>query len=342
MVESLNIIPIECVNCGTEFNTDFDSVEQKIMLNCPKCGISFHINDIYDMYYDQEPLVKKAVDLIITYAEQRWAITNGKKGYSEAIENFLKKVDFDSLLKEILCDVVKYGDSYLEIIRDPRTKEIIQLKPLESKSVTIKLGKEVQRGRAYTGEREVETFIVGSGTGQRELSPTDVVHSKARAPYSYSPYGEAVMRISLKPINYLRRSREGALKAGAKWWVEYLEDEISLGIGVPRIFLEKNYSVKYSKPVVEIASTYFIGSARNAQTPITSSFEGQLFGQVLGEKDFREIPRLEFQKIYSNKILRNGGYDFSKETKALKELLDAEVISQEEYQRILAEFYGKS
>jgi len=340
MVESLTIIPVECVNCGHEVKTDFDSIEQRKMLKCSECGTSFHINDVYDLYYDEESLVKNAVDLIISYAKQPWRIEAKQEEHLKAIEAFLKKVGFDSLLERILSDVVKYGDSYLEIIRDSDTKEIIELRPLEAKTVSLKLGQEIRHGRAYTGEREVEEFVVSDGASERRLTPTDVIHSKTRTFSLYAPYGESVMRIALKYMYYLRTTRMNALRQGAEWWVNYLEDGICLGIGVPRILLDKGYA-KYGKPIVEMASTYFIGSVKDAQGAIENSFERQLFGQLIGVEDFREIPRLEFKKLDSTTILRNGGYDFSEEIKTWKQLLDLKIISEEEYRGKLSEFLGK-
>ena len=341
MVDSLNDIVVECINCGHEVKTDFDWIEQRKVLTCSGCGSSFPIHAVYDMYYEQVPLVKDAIDLIISYAKQPWTITNGKVGYSKKVEAFLKKGGFDSLLERILSDVVKYGDSYLEIISDSKTKDIIELKPLEAKSVTIKLGKEIPYGRAFTGEREIEEFVVKNRSSERRLAPTDVIHSKSRTFLHYAPYGESVMRIALRYIHYLRTSGANALRLGAGWWVDYLENDICLGIGVPRIFLEKNYA-KYGKPVLEYASTVLIHSVREAQEPIENSFRGQLFGQLIGEKDFREIPRLEFKKPHFEMILKNGGYDFGEEIKNWKKALDLKIITEEEYKKIISKYLGKS
>lgn len=341
LVDWLNEVVIECINCGHEVKTDFDSIEQRKVLKCSKCGTSFLIHDVYDMYYDQVPLVRNAIDLILSYAKQPWTVTNGKAGYSEEIEAFLKKIGFDSLLGRILSDVVKYGDSYLEIIRNSKTKEITQLKPLDAKSVSIKLGKEMTSGRGYYGEREVEEFIVANGGNVRRLAPTDVIHSKSRTFLHYTPYGESVMRITLRDIHYLRTSGANAIRLGAGWWVDYLENEICLGIGVPRILLEQNYA-KYQKPVVEYVSKVLTHSVREAQEPIENSFEGQLFGQVIGEKEFLEIPRLEFRKPNSAMILKNGGYDFREEIKNLEKARELGIIAEQEFERLKSEYLGKS
>lgn len=341
MVESLSAITVECVKCGHEVKTDFDSIEQRKVLKCSHCGSSFPIHDVYDMYYEKVPLVRDAIDNIIGYAKQPSNVANGKVGYSEKAEAFLKKIGFDSLLERILNDVVKYGDSYLEIIRDSKTKNIIELKPLEAKSVTIKLGKEIQYGKAFTGEREIEEFVVKNPSSERRLPPTDVIHSRSRTFSHYAPYGESVMRIALRYIHYLRTSGENAIKLGAKWWVDYLENLICLGIGFPRIFLEKDYA-KYGKPVIEYASTVLVHSVREAQEPIENSFRGQLFGQVIGEENFQEIPRLEFAKPNSAMILRNGGYDFREEIKGLEKARELNIITKQEFERIKSEYLGKS
>jgi len=342
LVQSLTDVMVECVKCGREVKTDFDSIEQRKMLKCVSCGTSFHINDVYDMYYDEEPLVKNAIDLITRYANQPWTVANGKVGNSEKVTAFLKKIGFDSLLGRILNDIVKYGDSFLEIIRDP-SKNIIELRPFEAKLISFKLGKEIQYGRAFTGEREVEEFTVSNGKSERRLKPTEVVHSKNTTAYLlYAPYGEAVMRISLNSIHSLRITRDNAIRLGQKWWVDHLENEICVGIGVPRILLERNYAKNYPKPVLDIVSTVLLGSVREAQEPIEESFQSQLFGQLLGEKDLREIPRLEFKKPNSATIMKNGGYDFAVEIASLKEALRLNIITREEYERILNEYLRKS
>jgi len=56
-----------------------------------------------------------------------------------------------------------------------------------------------------------------------------------------------------------------------------------------------------------MASTYLVGSVKEVQTPVESSLERQLFGEVIGEKDFSDpktgIPKTKFGKDSSKWLL---------------------------------------
>ena len=340
-MESLRTTPVECVKCGHEVVTDFDSIMRHDILECSNCGSKFHIFDVYDLYYAQEPLVKSGVDLILSYANQPWTIKEGRKGSSEAIKKLLADSNFSSLLETILHDVVLYGDSYLHIQRDPETKAIAQLVPLDAKAVTVKLGKEVHIGLAWTGEREIEGFVVTNGKTEKILTPADIIHSKSIV-YTdpYAPYGESIIRINLKSIHYLRTTRAPALAQGTSWWINYLEDEICLGMGVPRFLFEKGY-IRYGKRNIEFASTLFVAHVRDALRAVADAFRSQLFGQALGIQDFHELPSIKFKGFDSFRLLRDGGYDFAEEIKGFKQLYQTGIISKEEYEESIAKFLGK-
>lgn len=334
--EWLTKVPVECTNCGHEVVTNFDAIEARETITCTDCNTSFHIFDVYDIYYDEEPLVKNCIDFILKYVNQPCKIESKDKVSRETIEKFLMQINFKKLSKRIFNDLTKYGDAFLLIKRSQDEKEIVDLEPLEPRTIHIELGEEIRRGKGWTGEREVLEFIRKTETGDESLSPTDILHMKKRGYSLYKPYGESVMRITLRYIHYLRTTRLGAKRLGAQWWIDHLENGISLGIGVPPILLERDLS-KFSKTIVEMAATYFIGTIKRLHWA-TRPLERHVYTEVIKSKNLPEVPRLEWQRLDSTKILKDKGFGFAEEIKLLKQLLDLHIITEEEYREAISKY----
>lgn len=329
-------VPVECIDCGHEVVTDFDSIRARKTLTCGSCGTSFHIFDVYDMYYEEEPLVKNCIDFILKYVNQPYKIESNDNTSREAVEEFLTKIGFAKLSERMFNDLVKYGDSYLLIRRDHDGKEIVELEPLEPKAMHIVLGEEIRRGIGWTGEREILEFVRKTEQGEDRLKPADVVHIKKREYTRYEPYGESVIRITLKYIHYLRTSGAGARAAGAQWWINYLENWICLGIGVPPILLESNLT-KFPKAIVEMASISFIGTINRLHWS-TRPLARQVFSEIIKSRNLPEVPRLEWQSLNPTKILRESGFNFMDEMKLWKQLLDLHIITEEEYREAISRY----
>lgn len=163
------------------------------------------------------------------------------------------------------------------------------------------------------------------------MAPDDAIHVKSISHGNpYFAYGESVIRIDLKAINDLRTNRVSAKLKGASWWINDLENEICNGMGIPRLFFEKDYA-KYGKRNVEFASTLLVGNVRDAQRAVDDAFRRQLFRQAFDIKDFHNLPSIKFKKFDSFRLLRDGGYDFSEEIGQFKKIYEAGIISKEEY-----------
>lgn len=90
----LTQVPVECIDCGHEVVTDFDSIHAREIITCSDCNTSFHIFDVYDMYYDEEPLVRNSIDFILKYVDQPYKIESKDQASREAIEKFLEEINF--------------------------------------------------------------------------------------------------------------------------------------------------------------------------------------------------------------------------------------------------------
>jgi hypothetical protein len=340
-IEDLSKYSVDCVKCGAEVNTDYDSVMRQDLLKCGNCGTVFHIFDVYDQYYQQEPLIKSGIDKSVSYAKTSWKVEGGKEGSAEVANKILIEVGFDKLLERIFYELFLYGDSYLRILRDAKTAKIIGLAPLNPRMISVKLGKEIREGLAWTGEREVDGFEVRTGEKTETLPPNDVIHIKSFVHMKpYAPYGESLIRIDLKSLYYLKKNRVPALAMGGKWYIDYLENEICIGMGIPRFLFEKDYA-KQGVLNIKYASIVFMGNIRYAQKAVAVAFEAFLFKQALGLHEFKEIPRIKFRKFDEFRLLKEGGYYFSEEIKGFESLYKAGVISKGEYQAAINRFIGK-
>jgi len=334
--EWLTKVPVECTNCGHEVVTNFDSIEARETIVCSDCNNSFHIFDVYDRYYEEEPLVKSCVDFILKYVNQPYKIESEDKDSREALERFLMKINFKGFSEGIFNNLTKYGDSYLLIKRSQDGKEIVDLEPLEPRTIHIELGEEIRRGRGWTGEREVVAYMRKTETEEESFDPTVVVHLKKRDYSPYKPYGESVMRIALRYIHYLRTSRVGAMAAGAQWWIDHLQNGISLGIGVPPILLKTNLT-QFPKTLVDMASTYFIGTINRLHWA-TRPLERDVFTELIKSRNLPEVPRLEWQRVDSTKIMKDGGFTFLEAIEALKKLHDLGIITEKEYREAISKY----
>jgi len=315
--------------------TTFQKIRSLDTLTCSTCEKDFHIFDVYDLYYKEEPIVKESIDFLLRYASQPYRVEAKDEDSRELISNFLQEIKFAKIAQKMFSDLVKYGNAYLEIVRDD--KRIVTLNPLEPRAVTIDLGKEVRAGIAYTGEREINAYVLKSGGGEKQFKPDDVLHFKQRVYPHYAPYGESVIRICLKDLHYLRTTREIALAKNQKWWIDYLEKNISLGIGVPPILLQKDYS-KLNKTVLKWASTYVAYKIRWWQEGLSRPMQSLVFAPIVQSKGLQETPRLVWKQLQSTKIMADRGADFTDEIQLLKQLLDLEIISQQEYEEKISEY----
>ena len=124
----------------------------------------------YFGYYKTIPELKAAVD-----AKSTWVIGKGYTADSHA-QVILEHVSgagvdtFNSILKNMVIISHINGDAYAEIIRDPKTKILINLKPLDPSSITVVFNRQglitKYKQRSKTGKKRV----------QRTFLPNEIFH----------------------------------------------------------------------------------------------------------------------------------------------------------------------
>jgi len=108
---------IECTSCNRGVDTTFQKLINNKSHTC-QCGNEFNPNDVYDMYYSEESMVKHSVDLLAKHA----GIYKFDSSDSDKIENFLNSRGFDSIKNELIHNMILYGNAYLLIERDDEQK----------------------------------------------------------------------------------------------------------------------------------------------------------------------------------------------------------------------------
>ncbi len=124
----------------------------------------------YFGYYQTIPELKAAID-----AKATWTVG---KGYTADIrtQTILDNISgsgvdtFDSILKNMSIISHVNGDAYAEIIRDPETGTLVNLKPLDPTVITI----------IYNNKGRIERYEQRSKTGQtrvkKKFEPSDIFH----------------------------------------------------------------------------------------------------------------------------------------------------------------------
>jgi hypothetical protein len=330
-------IPVECPRCNNECETTLDAVDSRSPIKC-SCGNTFAIGDVFERLYDEERLVKDSVDIVTKYAisQRELKVSDSSR---DATEQFLKLVRFEDLMRDIAKQVLVHGDAFLKIIKKGGATSWESIPPAH---VVIKTSWAREGGSKASFLRE-DKFVYAGEKDSTVFTPDEVVHFKrSLLPYGNTPYGVSMIEICLRHIHYLRQYKRHPPPAdsGFDKWKDYLEEQIIMGLGVPKFVLDKNPN-GFAPRIAEFILTVFMGEIRDTSNILSDGFNMGLerFARQSGLKD---VPTIEFAKLNARRILIDSGFDFTEEARKLRGALEglyrSGIINKEYYDKMLREY----
>lgn len=318
---------IECTSCNRGVDTTFQQLINNKKHTC-QCGNEFNPNNVYDMYYSQEPIVKQSVDLLAKYA----GLYKFDSSDSAKIEDFLGSSGFDSIKKELIHSVILYGNAYLLIERDDEQK-IKSFKILHPSKIQIEPGDYISHSGLITGEREIKNYVYADDE-PKNFSPNDIIHFKNREIQPYELYGDPLMRINLQTMLIWRLSK----RAGDITASTYFQNEVRRGLRVPTVMVDGSIREQPSQVARALISLFML--------EISSIHDGFSFGlrklTSLIAKDLGlEPPNVEMVEPYEGKILAECGYDMSKDIEAAEKLMQSGILTPKEFEAFKKHLTGE-
>ncbi|CUR52810.1 Putative phage portal/genetic exchange protein [Nitrosotalea devaniterrae] len=313
-----------CPFCTKRVDTTFQQIQNHKLLKCTSCNREFTIHDAYDYYYKNIPLVRGSIDLLTKYAGNYAIKPTDDKSHLQ-IEQFLKNSNFDVLLKDAFQHMFLYGDAFILLKKDESGK-ITSLQLLHPKNVSIELGGNIQRGQAYTGEREIKGIKVKEGENIKNYTKEDVVHLKGHDIWSYDTYGDSILRIVLTPLYNLRF----AIQTGNSQLIQFLENQVIPGLGVPKSMVERQLS---KIPIATILVSLFTMHIGAEQSHVRGELQ-EMIEKIASSMNLKTIPSIELKKPNDRVVLAYCGYDMTKEIEALNKLRDTGIFTPSEFENI--------
>jgi hypothetical protein len=122
--------------------------------------------DKYLAAYTGVPIVAAAIDRTVDFVvSPGFYIVSDDKKAKKAVEDFIKKMDFDIFLRNVVKNMLIYGDSFVEIVGNKTIKELKVLNPVQMR---------VKRTRTGTVQGYVQD--VGWSEKNPSWSPNQIAH----------------------------------------------------------------------------------------------------------------------------------------------------------------------
>lgn len=326
-------IPVECPRCDNECGTTLDLVDLRTPIKC-RCGNTFAIGDVFERLYDEERLVKDSVDTVTKYAISQREIKVSDSS-RDVTERFLRLVRFEDLMRGIAKQILVHGDAFLRIVKKGETVSWESIPPAH---VVIETSWAQEGGSKASFLRE-DKFVYAREKDSTVFTPDEVIHfKKSLLPYGNTPYGVSMIEICLRDLHYLREYRK-ASPPGFGWWKDHLEEQVILGLGVPRFVLDKNPNGLPPR-IAEFSLAGFMGEIRDTRNVLSDGFNMALerFARQSGLED---VPTIEFAKLTARRTLIDSGFDFTEEARKLRDTLEglykAGIINKEYFEKMLRE-----
>lgn len=319
-----------CPKCHKKVNSTFQKIQNHELLKCPSCDSQFTIHDVYDFYYANDPLVKGAIDLLTRFSGE-YGIKPTDDNSHKSIEKFLQDSKFNYLLKEAFKHIFLYGDAYILLKKD-KSNQITGLQLLHPRNVSIELGEDIQRGQAFTGEKEIKRFRVDDDGTIINFPKEDIIHLKGHDVWLYDTYGESIIRIVLPQLYNVRFARA----IGSVPLINMLENSIIPAFGIPKSMIEK----KLNKDVARLAVSLFTNDIDIQHRHVRNKLQTMINKIAIAMK-LKTTPQIELRKPNNGIVLAHCGYDMTEDIEMLKKLVDNKIISPTEFENITNQWLGK-
>jgi len=329
-------IPVECPQCSRQNETTLESIDSRSHIQCVSCGSLFAIGDVYERLYEEEPLVKNSIDAVVRYAASQEQLQVANKKSLHETEQFLDRIGFKDLLRLAARQILVHGNGFLRIVRTH--KETAKWELLPPQGVVVKTSWAKERGLKALVLAE-DQYVLTTKTGTVSLTPDDVVHfKKSLFSYEQVPYGVSMIEICLTYLHYLREYKRSPVRTDPEWqwWYDYLEDQIILGLGVPRFVLEQRPD-GLDPTIAQFVVAPFVHEVNEVKEILSDGFNSAL-KQFTRERGFDEPPKIRLGRLTDRRVIIDCGFSFNKEIEALKGLHKAGIITDKELENMLKEY----
>ena len=328
-------IPVECPLCGKQSETTLEAIDSRSPIECRSCHSSFALGDVFERLYNEEGLVRDSVDIVAKYATSQRELKVSDKKSRDATEQLLKDVGFEDLVRETARQNLVHGDAFLRIVRKGESVGWGLIPPAR---VAVKTSWAREAGWKSMALREDE-FVFTTQEDRTVFTPDDVIHfRKSLFSYEQVPYGTSMIEICLGDLHSLRELRRIPISAkpGFQSPLGYLEENIILGLGVPKPVLEKSLS-GLDAGIAQFIVGRFVGQVNGLRRILSDGFDRAL-ERFANQKGLNAVPVIEFGRLQERRVLLDCGFDFSEEVRALRAVYEAGIISKEELDRRLGEY----
>ena len=171
-----------------------------------------------------------------------------------------------------------------------------------------------------------DTFEFSSGTGTVTLTPKEVIHFKNRDFISFyeAPYGHSLMEDCLTALHNLRIVR----KLGSSEGLQVFENEILKGLQIPKFVLDRNPSL--DPTIAKFSVGLVVDHVNETEELLCEGFNIAINRHTKAA----ESPTIRLHPVTEERILRDVGFDFSKEIATLKSLRSSGIISDEAFREM--------
>jgi hypothetical protein len=105
---------------------------------------------------------------------------------------------------------------------------------------------------------------------------------------------------------------------------------------VPDLVLEKK-PLGYDRRVAELVVSSFVGEVEQLQDLLSEKFDEAL-ERFATRRKLKETPELELRELTERRVLKDCGFDFSKDTETLQRAYEAGIFNKEWLDKMLREY----
>ena len=289
-------IKVNCVNCDYQNIVEFEALKNLHFVECKKCGTNFNLFGVYHSLYSTIPLCERMVNVTVNHTYTNYYIEAVQPQEQKEIEKTLKGNNFRELLRQILHDMILYGNSFIQMIPKNPT---LTLKRLEPKELEFRIDwvQEPPRRSYFQKIVEIKRFNDPS----IEYDVNNCLHFKEGFTLS-EPIGDSILGFWFTTWYFLRDLPEmvplldmrGRKYSNLKWFRDFKESNVLGAAGIPH-----NLIFPWIQPqprIMRIERERFQFDIERRRNTISRLMERQLFPRILGRNyEYDTFPRLIFR-----------------------------------------------
>jgi len=287
-------IKVHCSQCDGENIVKFDELRNLKFIRCSSCGNFFNLFGLYRSLYDKIELCKVMVDIFAQnlYSDYFIEPKNSKDDVG-IINKILLNNSFNELLKQIIFDIVLYGNSFIHVNKNYKLTRIdlskiefiidfVNRKPFKSFSYEIVKLKELKKLFKSYDTKEVLHFIGEPSIDGRPLGESICGF------YFDSWY---LLREVPEPILIMKSQNVDVSKI--EWFRDFEESNIIGASGIPHKDIFPWYQI--TAVIDQMEKNRFKNIIRRRRNNISRVMEREFFPKILNRKfESDSFPRFKF------------------------------------------------